>query len=50
MNLNKVIEEEYMNMNNIPVWHGSTRKFDNFDMSMVGTGDDLQTLFTLFDG
>ena len=38
MNLNKVIEEEYMNMNDI-VWHGSTRKFDNFDMSMVGSGD-----------
>lgn len=39
MNLNKVIEEEYYNMNDIIVWHGSTRKFDNFDMSMVGTGD-----------
>src|ERR1035437_2239714 len=39
MNLNKVIREEYMNMNNIIVWHGSTKKFNNFDMSMVGTGD-----------
>ena len=39
MNLNKVIQEEYVNMNNIPVWHGSTRKFDDFDMNMVGTGD-----------
>jgi len=39
MNLNKVIEEEYMNMTNIPVWHGSTKKFDQFDINMVGTGD-----------
>jgi hypothetical protein len=39
MNLNKVIEEEYMNMNNITVWHGSIKKFNNFNMSMVGTGD-----------
>jgi hypothetical protein len=34
-----VLKEEYMNMNDIIVWHGSTRKFDQFDMSMVGTGD-----------
>jgi hypothetical protein len=39
MNLNKIIEEEYINMTNIIVWHGSTKKFDNFDMSMVGSGD-----------
>jgi hypothetical protein len=39
MNLNKVIEEEYYNMSNIIVWHGSTKKFDQFDMSMVGSGD-----------
>ncbi len=39
MNLNKIIKEEYMNMNDIIVWHGSTKKFDQFDMNMVGTGD-----------
>jgi hypothetical protein len=39
MNLNKVIKEEYMNLNDIIVWHGSTKKFDQFDMSMVGSGD-----------
>ena len=35
-----IIREEYYNMNSIPVWHGSTKKFDDFDMSMVGTGDN----------
>ena len=39
MNLHKIIKEEYYNMNNIVIWHGSTKKFDMFDMSMVGTGD-----------
>ena len=34
-----IIKEEYMNMNNITLWHGSTKKFDDFDMSMVGSGD-----------
>ena len=34
-----IIQEEYYNMNSIPVWHGSTKKFNNFDMSMVGSGD-----------
>jgi hypothetical protein len=40
MNLNKLIHEEYMNLSNIIVWHGSTKKFNNFDLSMVGTGDN----------
>jgi len=34
-----IIQEEYVNMNSITVWHGSTKKFNNFDMSMVGSGD-----------
>ena len=40
MNIEKIIREEYYNMNSITVWHGSTKKFDQFDMTMVGTGDD----------
>jgi hypothetical protein len=39
MNLKKLIHEEYMDLNNVIVWHGSTKKFYMFDMSMVGTGD-----------
>jgi len=39
MNINEIIKEEYINMNSITVWHGSTKKFNNFDMSMVGSGD-----------
>jgi len=40
MNLNRLIHEEYINLNNIVVWHGSTKQFNNFDMNMVGTGDN----------
>jgi hypothetical protein len=39
MNLKTIIKEEYINFNDITVWHGSTKKFNQFDMSMVGTGD-----------
>lgn len=39
MNLKKLIHEEYMNLSNVIVWHGSTKKFNNFDISMVGSGD-----------
>jgi hypothetical protein len=39
MNIKKIIKEEYMNLSNVTVWHGSTKKFNNFDLSMVGTGD-----------
>jgi len=37
---NNPIKEEYMNLNDITLWHGSTKKFDQFDISMVGTGDN----------
>lgn len=40
MNLNKIIKEEYMDLNNITVWHGSTKKFNDFNLSMVGSGDN----------
>jgi hypothetical protein len=39
MNIKKIIKEEYMNLSNVIVWHGSTKKFNNFDINMVGTGD-----------
>jgi hypothetical protein len=29
-----------MNLSNIILWHGSTKKFDQFDISMVGSGDN----------
>ena len=40
MNINKIIKEEYMDLNNITVWHGSTKKFNDFNLSMVGSGDN----------
>jgi len=40
MNIKSIIKEEYYNMNNIIVWHGSTKKFNDFDLNMVGTGDN----------
>ena len=29
-----------MDLNNITVWHGSTKKFNDFNLSMVGSGDN----------
>lgn len=40
MDINKIIHEEYMNLNDITLWHGSTKKFDQFDINMVGSGDN----------
>jgi len=40
MNINAIIQEEMQSLyESIPVFHGSTEKFDRFDMSKVGTGD-----------
>lgn len=40
MDIKKIINEEIINMNEgLEVWHGSDRKFDNFDMSKIGSGD-----------
>jgi len=40
MNINEIIKEEIHNLlEGIEVFHGSTEKFDNFDMQKVGTGD-----------
>lgn len=40
MDINTIIREEIQSLyEGIPVFHGSTEKFDTFDMSKVGTGD-----------
>lgn len=40
MRLNEIISEEIQNIwEGIEVYHGSTEKFDTFDMQRVGTGD-----------
>jgi len=39
-NINEIISEELQNLfEGIEVFHGSTEKFDTFDMQKVGTGD-----------
>jgi len=40
MSIDKIIREEITRLyEGIEVWHGSTEKFDDFDMNKVGTGD-----------
>ena len=40
MKLSEIINEEIHSLlEGINVYHGSTEKFDNFDMQKVGTGD-----------
>jgi hypothetical protein len=40
MNIKSIINEELQNLfEGIEVFHGSTEKFDTFDMQKVGTGD-----------
>lgn len=40
MNINEIIKEELQHLfEGIEVFHGSTEKFDTFDMQKVGTGD-----------
>lgn len=40
MKISKIINEELQNMfEGIPVYHGSDRQFDKFDMSKIGSGD-----------
>lgn len=41
MNINEIINDEINSFVNegISVYHGSDRKFDNFDINKVGSGD-----------